>query len=491
MLFDLQIGLSALARGNYDVCVCGSGPAGITVARELAAGGKRVALLEAGGLEFTEQSQSHYAGTESGISTFDIAVKHGRLRYFGGTSNHWSGMCGIFSESDFWSRRYHELPGWPIARSEVLAHLPAACEILDLGTTDFSSKPLGAPGRDAFAHVGIALSPPTRFGTKYRKEIVESSGIDLFINANLVDLHLDRSPGVRQRIDHVLVSNYRGETAKLVARQYVLALGSIENARMLLSANKQLPVGIGNHSDFVGRCYMEHLNVGIGRFVTRAGQTMINDGTNLTAREPTLLRLNVGAGILSLGTNAKPRESGRLGPVRGVLRKAACDVETVRDFARRFKDFTCAGDGVISSLIEQAPDRNNRVTLRDEVDDFGLRRAHVHWVLSDADRRTVRALGLELAKELVALDAARVQLSAFITDTSKDIPVLSHAHQMGTTRMAADPRLGVVDANCQVHGVGNLYMAGSSVFPTGGGINPTLTIVMLSLRLAKHLRATT
>jgi choline dehydrogenase-like flavoprotein len=217
---------------------------------------------------------------------------------------------------------------------------------------------------------------------------------------------------------------------------------------------------------------------------------LINADTNLTARGPTVNRLNVGHGILSLDVHLVPQESGRLGPVRGVLRKAACEIETVREFARRFKDFNCAGDGVINSLIEQAPDRNNRVTLSNDVDEFGLRRAHVHWVLGEADRRTVRALGFELAKELLALDVARVQLSAFITDTSKEIPVWGHAHQMGTTRMAAEPRYGVVDANCQVHGVGNLYVAGSSVFPTGGGINPTLTIVMLSLRLAKYLRAT-
>ena len=145
------------------------------------------------------------------------------------------------------------MPGWPIARSEILAHLPEACESLDPATTEFSSKPLGGLQNDAFARVGTALGPPMRFGTEHRKAIVESRNFDLFINAKLVDLHLDRM-------------------AKLVTKQFVLALGSIENAGMLLSANKQLPAGIGNHADFVGRCQMNHLNVGIGRIVPRSAR---------------------------------------------------------------------------------------------------------------------------------------------------------------------------------------------------------------------------
>ena len=489
MFFDLQAGVSAITRGNYDVCVCGSGPAGITVARELAAGGKRVALLEAGGIEFTEQSQSHYAGTESGLSTYNSALRGSRLRYFGGTSNHWTGLCGIFSESDFWPKRYHELPGWPITRSEVLSHLANASEILDLATPDFSAKPFGDVNHSGFELPGLATSPPTRFNAKYRKEIADSRNIDLFVNANLVDLHLDGAGGALPKIDHVVASNYRKESAKLVAKRFVLALGTVENARMLLNANKQAPTGIGNHSGFVGRCYMEHLNVQIGRFVTRKAENLIPKNGAVSPRESTVRLLNVGNGFLTLHANASPQEAGRLGPVRGVLRKAACEFDTVRDFARRFKDFDCAGEGVINSLLEQAPDPNNRITLSNDADEFGLKRVHLHWVLSDADRRSVRTLGFELAKTLLELDVARVQLSDFIIDPRKEIEVWPHAHQMGTTRMAADPRFGVVDADCRVHGVSNLYMAGSSVFPTGGGINPTLTIVMLSVRLAKHLRA--
>lgn len=489
MLFDLQKDRAVLSQKVYDVCICGSGPAGITVARELAAAGKKVVLLEAGGFDYSEESQANYAGTESGISTYNTSVSSDRLRYFGGTSNHWTGMCGVFDESDFWPERYHDLPGWPIARREILKFLPEAASILDLNTTDLASQPFGNPPWQTFEQRVTTMSPPTRFGIKYREEIVQSKNIDLFIHANVVDLHLAAQGVKLNHIDSLLVCNYQKQYAKVVAKRYILALGSIENARLLLNANKQSPQGVGNQSDFVGRCYMEHFNVQMGRFVTRNGAHLPAHGVGLSPTDSTLRDLDIGNGILSLSTSGEPTEYGRLAPIRKILRNAACQTDTVREFARKFKDFTCTGDGIISTMLEQAPDRRNRISLGTESDQFGLKRPHIHWELSDADRRTIRSLGFELAKNFVKYDLGRVQLNGFMTDPTKEIEVWPHAHQMGTTRMSADPNAGVVNSNCRMHEVNNLYIAGSSVFPTGGGINPTLTIVMLSIRLARHLQS--
>jgi choline dehydrogenase-like flavoprotein len=119
---------------------------------------------------------------------------------------------------------------------------------------------------------------------------------------------------------------------------------------------------------------------------------------------------------------------------------------------------------------------------------FGMRRVKLDWQVNSADYRTVRALGLEVAKEMARTGSARVQLADYILDESKEISAFGqHAHQMGTTRMSADPKFGVVDRNLKIHGFENIYVAGSSVFPTGGGTNPTLTVVMLAERLGHHL----
>jgi choline dehydrogenase-like flavoprotein len=232
---------------------------------------------------------------------------------------------------------------------------------------------------------------------------------------------------------------------------------------------------------------MEHLNVQIGRFVVRDKSYFSERQSELAPTRELMEAQRTGNGVLAANPSFVPVDYGRLKRFRQMLREGTCEYETIRDFARNFGDFNCQGEGIITSLLEQCPNPDSRVSLTSAVDALGLRKANLHWAMNDTDRRSIRALGMELAKELARLDAARVQLSDFMLDESKPIPVSAHAHHMGTTRMSSDPRNGVVDGNCRVHGVANLYVSGASVFPTGGGTNPTMTIVLLALRLGNHL----
>src|SRR5450756_582826 len=153
----------------------------------------------------------------------------------------------------------------------------------------------------------------------------------------------------------------------------------------------------------------------------------------------------------------------------------------IRDRSRNILDFDCPGDGLITSLIEQTPNLNSRVSLGTEKDMFGMRRVKLDWQANAADYKTIRTLGLEVAKEMARSGAARVQLKDFILDDTKDISEIGrHAHQMGTTRMSEAPRFSFVKKNLQIRCVKDIFVAGSSVFPAGGGAYPTLTVVMLS-----------
>jgi choline dehydrogenase-like flavoprotein len=335
------------------------------------------------------------------------------------------------------------------------------------------------------------MSPPTRFGDKYRRAIVESSNIHLITRANLLELRLGTRSRGNASLDHAILKSYEGQTFRISGRRYVLALGGIENARLLLNSDKQMPGGIGNHAGYLGRCFMEHLNVQIGRFVVRGEGYFSGNRLELSPGRELLESQRIGNGVMTLDPAFVPRDFGRLQYFKRILREGVCEFETLREYARKFEDFNCTGEGVVTTLLEQSPNPESRVSLRSETDSLGLRKVNVHWAINDADRRTIRTLGLELAKELARLDAARVKLSDFVIDKSKPIlPIGHHSHHMGTTRMSGEPRHGVVDENCRVHGVANLYVAGSSVFPTGGGTNPTLTIVLLALRLGAHLRQT-
>lgn len=469
---------------RYDVCVYGSGPAGMTVARALAAKGKLVALLEGGGLEYSEESQSIYDGKSVGNIQDWNALRTCRLRFFGGTSNHWTGRCGTFDPVDFENRVYHGLPGWPIGRDEVLGFLPKAMEILDIPA---NALPAAQPPIESnqFHLSEYALSaPPTRFGQKYLNEIKSSANLHAYINANLVDINL-RENG--NSLAGTEVRNFKGGSFAFAANQHVLALGAIENARILLNADRQLKGGIGNHSGMVGRCFMEHFNVAYGRFVTESPQAM--GRTMVLNPTADLMRMHgIGNGVLAFDTNSEAVMYGRLRALKKKVRDAICNSESATAISRKLTAFDCPGDGVISSMIEQSPNPDSRVTLDSERDQFGLRRSKLNWVMSAADRKTIRVLGIEAAKEMARMRFARIQLKDFILDERMEIADTgNHAHQMGTTRMSSDPRFGVVDANCRVHGISNLYIAGSSLFPTGGGVNPTLTIVMLAQRLGEHI----
>jgi choline dehydrogenase-like flavoprotein len=142
----------------------------------------------------------------------------------------------------------------------------------------------------------------------------------------------------------------------------------------------------------------------------------------------------------------------------------------------------------LRTRIDPVPNPDSRVTLATERDALGIPKARLDWRLSDLDhtsvRRTLEILGAEVGK--AGLGRVRITLDANPSVWPSDLA--GGWHHMGTTRMSDDPKRGVVDRNCQVHGIQNLYVAGSSVFPTAGSGTPTLTLVALSLRLAERLK---
>ncbi|HEY9819032.1 MAG TPA: GMC family oxidoreductase, partial [Candidatus Obscuribacterales bacterium] len=138
-------------------------------------------------------------------------------------------------------------------------------------------------------------------------------------------------------------------------------------------------------------------------------------------------------------------------------------------------------------VLEQEPDFSNRIILSSEHDQLGRLKAELHWQMSDRMLQSVVR-----SQDLLARAIAQVGLGTLhLLRDLDNLPVFesmgSH-HHMGTTRMHPNPRQGVVDENCRVHGIDNLYIASSAVFPTGGYANPTLTIVALALRLADQIK---
>ncbi len=468
------------------IVICGAGVAGIILALKLAQKRIGVTLIEGGDEFATQQSQEIYNGRNTAMKNEGINAC--RLRYLGGTSNHWAGRCMRLQPIDFTDREFFELPGWPIAPSELDKHFEEACDILDVSTNEFD--PPAFPGQfisNSLKTIGHADSPPTRFARKYHKLLANSRYIDVYLNANLTAIYLNDAGN---RVKSIMVSDYNNQKHFLTGKEFVLAMGAIENARFLLNSNKQIPKGIGNHSDFVGRCFMEHLNVPLGRFITDYDNELWNvKQFELFPKKDFALKQKIGTGVIAFHPHANPPTYGHLASMKRYIRNSICTSTNLTELSRHLVDFDCPGDGIIDTLIEQTPNRNTRITLDRETDRFGVHRICLNWEINDLDLRTIRTLALEAAKELARNDLARVQLPSYILEQDEDIPVGEHCHHMGTTRMASQRKNGVVDTNCMVFGIDNLYIAGSSVFPTGGGVNPTFTIVQLTLRLAEHLSA--
>lgn len=485
MFIDLNEAGSDPFHGVYDLCVAGSGPAGMTVAREAARLGLRVLLLEAGGAEMSADSQDVYEARSIGPLEY-YGVNSCRLRMFGGTSNHWSGRCAILDPIDFEARDIWPLPGWPIAREEVYRRLDDARAILDIAdqSLDPRSEPHWRAGR--FTTSGFARSAPTRFGEKFGDELKASNRIDTALNANLVDAALgDNSDAVTA----FTVADYKDRRFSINARQFVLAMGSLENARFLLNLKERSKVPVGDRSGLVGGCFMEHFEITLGRFITFDRPLWDRDApVSLSVSDDVLRARRLGTAVVTLNPSARPRFYGRLAPLRRVANDFSCGAHHAAPALFSARGAVCKGDGLVTDIIEQTPNPDSRVVLdRDAKDRFGDFRIAVDWRLSAQDVATIRGLAEETGKALAEQDLARFQIAEEIID-GRPRPGF-HCHQMGTTRMSSDPMKGVVDENCRVHGMKNLSIAGSGVFPTGGGVNPTLTIVSLALRLGEYLAA--
>ena len=486
MIIDFQDAPDAVFEARYDAVVCGSGPAGMTVAREVAARGGRVLMLEGGGLSLSAESQAVYQGRSVGSVPY-YGVEACRLRYLGGTSGHWAGRCAVFDPIDFEQRDIFDLPSWPITRDEVYRRLDEAKAILDLAPGDLaepSAIPGFAPG--TFRLAPYAMSKPTRFGTKYRDELDASEAITTIVNANVTDLTLADGGG---RVESADVTGYGGATRRAVGDRFVVAFGAMENARFLLNCNKQQTSGIGNGADMVGRTFMEHFEVDFGRFFATddAFWATQEDGKlAILPTEATMRARGLGNATVALKQGEPPRFYGRLAPLRKRQRDVTCASPALLGWARGRSEFQCPGEGQIGTIMEQVPNKASRVFLQDgERDRFGQRRLALALELAEADKRTLTGLAEETGKMLARTDTARLKVYDGAYDASLEFG--GHCHHMGTTRMSDSPRDGVVDRDCRVHGVANLYMGGASVFSTGGGVNPTLTIVSLALRLGEHI----
>ena len=493
-----------------DICIVGAGASGISMAMEWIDTPYKVILLEGGGFDYDEKVQELYAGKETGQHYFPL--QSSRLHYFGGTTGHWAGFCSTFDEIDFKKRDWVPYSGWPIDRADLDPYYERAQRVVELGPYNYDVQFWQKQDQELIAlpfdekvvwNKMWQFSPPTRFGTKYRNTIVKARNIHLYTYANVVDITANETVS---KIGEVTVKNHAGKTHSVRAKYFVLACCSIQNARLLLSANKQAPEGLGNDNDLVGRFFMEHLeiksaelwftqNMPMKLYMLDFGKTKARAELAISAEMQQKYRILNGTSsftpleyarnvipTINAWSDKDPRKSQH--NFFSSFEKAAEKSSGKKDSAinMAFELFT---------RIEQAPNPNSRITLDTKKDSLGMPESILNWQLTPLEKRSIRKIYELIGQQIGKAGLGRVKLLDYLQDENDTTwPSFTGGgwHHMGTTRMSNDPKVGVVDANCRVHGISNLFVSGASCYVTAAAPNPTLTLIALTLRLSDHLK---
>ena len=499
-----------------DVCIIGAGAAGISIALEWLNGPRKVILLEGGGFDVERAMQDLYRGEIVGQPYFPLEAA--RLHCFGGTTGHWAGWCSTYDPIDFEQRPWVPDSGWPIKREDLDPFYTRAQPLLDLGPYDYDSAsyvkkdaemaPL-ALRSETFWTKMWQFSPPTRFGRKYRDTIVSAPNVHLYTYANVAELVANEGLSA---VDGLRVKTITGKEHRVRAKTYVLACCSIQNARLLLASNRQANTGLGNAHDLVGRYFMEHLEMPGGAlmlakpastrmkmYAVEFGHTKARGEIALTAQAQRDNKLLNGTLSLEPAPFGQPGQSTfQFLPPEKVEALRVWDANGRRGKSPLEDGEAAPADSAghapayfqLATRMEQSPNPDSRVTLGTEKDALGMPRVRLDWRVTPLEKRSIRTLYELLGNEVGRTGIGRLQFREWLLDDDNTWPpfISGGWHHMGTTRMSADPKTGVVDPNCRVHGINNLYIAGASVYPTAGAANPTLTLVSLSLRLSDHLK---
>lgn len=514
---------------TVDVCIIGSGAIGIALAREFIGSSYRVAVLEGGGRDWEDASQDPYTSEIVGLA--HKGVHEGRARALGGTTLLWAGQALPLYEIDFESRPWVPYSGWPIRRTSLDPFYPRAHEVMQLPSVSYEvdSWPISEPpppyDPDLIHPLYTQFAAVPNFSQKYRTAIQEAPNVTLYTHANVTEI--DATPAANA-VQSVRVQSFAGKKVVVQSRFFVVCCGGIETARLLLLSRSVEPNGIGNANDMVGRFFQDHPGVPVGtvqprdprfrKWYTSFRRNLkeygwVRYGLKVCGSADWVRReglLNVGGEVYyadnedspvnalkTIAQNLRPAKV-RSSEGRGALTKALGKVLAQPHHVANalwqkgvLKQPVSVGEPMLGIGCEQEPNPQSRVKLSNQTDTLGLPRTALEWRLSGAEVHTI-----EKFLEIMVSEWKRLGIADL---TPSDIPIRGRElgkhggfadanHHIGTTRMGDDPKTSVTDSRCRVHGYDNLYIGGSSLFPTGGFSNPTLTALALCLRTGDELK---
>ena len=514
----------------YDICIVGSGPAGLTLCNELSTSGKKICLIESGSMGVDKK----HSDLKKVVSVGEIHIKEtSRERAWGGTSNTWAGLSSPLDEIDFerWPIKYRDLEtyyrkleNYGFAKLEDF-NIRSFDEVKKKGDTIFSFTKLQEK-------IFIAKDPPLSFGKQY-KDLLESPHIDIFLDSTVTKINSENS-----KVQSLTITSSNNTHTDIQANTFVICAGGLESTRLLLVSNT------GNTHDQVGKYLMNHPKNNFGILELRKPVKSI----------PYLFGYLESGFAKYAGLRIRENIQKELGLLNSYIRfepmypwtdsKGVYALITLTKRAKRvlawwkkrqkgmvnLKDWNETGDdndsvttnklgtgeallSIVSSIVpvtlyilnrlqskkeapvkkirvrnfmEMEPDIKNEITLSEEVDKYGNKIPVVNLSTTELDRKSL----IELHK-IFQEEVTKQNIGKFISSLEHASPwpiVFDASHHLGGTIMGTDEKTSVVDKNLKVHSTENLYVCSGSVFPTSGCANPTYTICALALRLSEHLK---
>ncbi len=527
MFFDAR-SLEPEQTLEADICIVGAGAAGIALAMEFASGPFEVIVLESGGFDFEHKTQLLYRGETRGRP--HPALEFTRRRQFGGTTRTWFGRCRPLDEIDFQERAYIPFSGWPFSRAGLDPYYARAHVYCGLGEYNYDPAYWtdGKDGDGTIKSAGLEtkifqFSPPFDFGQQYRHEIGHAAHVRAFLHANAIGVSMDEDG---RSVSRIRCRTLERKDFQVRAREYILAASALEVTRLLLVSREVMRAGIGNQHDLVGRFFMEHPHIFSGAITSPTEnlpgeffklnydleQTHLGMVKAIGLPEARMVQeqtLNASAFFVSRVSykaedvyfskgaaaliKAAEMFQHKAAPslqlfhsLYAMTRHARTSAVLLWKIARNLVNRSALPS--LHIQVETAPNPDSRVVLSDKQDRLGVNQLSLRWQLTRQDLESYQKFEALLHQGLGRLG---FQIRRFRHDTDAagwPVSMMPAKHHLGTTRMHTDPRRGVVDPDCRVHGVANLYIASSSVFPTSGMANPTLTLLALAIRLADHLK---
>jgi choline dehydrogenase-like flavoprotein len=508
-----------------DLCIVGAGIVGLSMAQRFLGRGLRVLVLDGGDRRPTLRGQDDLWTEPAGAPNHSFAFS--RFRAYGGTGAHWAGICPRLGPMDVDGAGMH--PPWPVSLQELEPWFAEAETLLAVPLPDREAEAwAGRIGRapdlgPALRSVILPIAARRDVGRHLLETFRTAPDVHVALRADVTGIETDAEG---RRVEGLCVALPGGRRVRVRARAHVLAAGGVENARLLLLSDDRVRGGLGNGHDQVGRVFMDHVYCYAGHL--EPGSAAQAQGPHIVAHFADLATRRGAIAAYAL-TDAIRQAEGLNGAAAFFMHRAAYQLHPDYDgpgggalthFAEilrgeRIADRSTPGKGgallrhapsaarlllrhaahglrpetriALRMQIEATPRSDSRVTLGETRDRLGRRRARVDWRIAEADGRGAARLWEALAEAIRARGVGELVGEAPGRDGRWPASATGGKHHMGTTRMSERPAEGVLDRDCRVHGMENLFVAGSSVFPTGGWANPTLTAVALALRLAERL----